>query len=143
MTSSLTRRRRSTDETNNYANFIQPYITILPNYTTEINPSDATSHQHTLTLQLRFYVRLPEDASRSPNRATNYVVPKLTLDRIVEQDKEFIGAVVRNTLAPPLTITNLNGWMILASVCIVLLSMEVIVAIVFLVVFRVHKYKQL
>ena len=134
------RRRRSSsvDETSNYANFTQPHVVILPNSTTEL----ATSNEgDTVSLKIEFYVKLPNRVTdRAPNRATNYVVPKATLKQIVREDNDVIGAVVRNSVAPSLTEQILNGWRVVATVCLVIISVAVTAAIVAAVSFAAYKY---
>ena len=114
---------------------------ILPNHTTELEPATPTS-MDTVSLLIKFYVRLPDRASRSPNRATNYVVPGPTLRQIVEDDNEVIGAVVRNSVAPSLTAELLGGWRVVATVCLVVISVAVTVAIMAGIGVAAYKYKE-
>ena len=137
------RRKRSSssvDETSNYANFTQPHVVILPNSTTELKPLAASNEGDTVSLKIEFYVKLPDRVDRSPNRATNYVVPKATLKQIVREDNDVIGAVVRNSVAPSLTEQILNGWRVVATVCLVIISVAVTAAIVAAVSFAAYKY---
>lgn len=143
------RQRRNTnsiDETSNYANFIQPHVVILEDKTTEVKPGEASAvsqNSDTVSLQIQFYVKLPSEVGRSPYRATNYVVPRATLSRIVQQDREVIGAVVRNSVAPSLTDTVLSGWKVVAAVCLAVISL-ILAGLVFVGVgYVVYKYKQM
>lgn len=144
-TFSPTRRKRTTstdtDESSNYANFIHPDVVVLPDLITELPPSASTS-ANTVALQIPFYVKLPRQVTKSPNRATNYVVPKATLKHIVKQDKEVIGAVVRNSVSPSLTDQLLDGWKIVATVCLAVISVSLAVGILVATGFAVFKFKQ-
>ena len=93
------------------------------------------------SLQIRFYVKLPDQAERSPSRATNYVVPKNTLTEIVSQDKEVISAVVRNTVSPSLTQQVLNGWKVATIVIVAILSSAIVVSLVVAAIFIGYKIR--
>lgn len=115
-------------------------MVILPNRTVELPTNGANTD--TVSLQIQFYVKLPPQVNRSPNRATNYVVPKATLKEIVTEEKDFIGAVVRNSVSPSLTEQVLGGWRVVATVCIVVISVALFVAIVVAVSYAAYKFRQ-
>jgi len=87
-----------------------------------------SSAQH--SLEVWFYVRLPDRAERSPSRATNYVVPKSTLTQIVSQDEDVISAVVRNSATPSLTERIPNEWRVATIAVAAILSLGVFVALI-------------
>ena len=69
-----------------------PESVVLHKYFNE-NRTDETS-----SLQVYIYVLLPEGAVRSPFRKTDYVIPQDTLDVIVVENRNTIGAMVRDTI---------------------------------------------
>lgn len=129
-----TRNRRSVE---NYANFIQPDVVVVSNYTIEVT-SLTSGGARVSALRLTFYVILPDDAERAPYRETNYVVPRATLSEIVNQDGAVIEAVVRNSLSPPLTrsVEQVNGWQV-AGVTFSIIFSIILVAIILIVLGKV------
>ena len=89
------REKRSIPD--NYANFPEASVVISSNSTN-------VSADSTTSLGIQFYVTLPTEVSRSPNRETNYVIPRATLDLIVEKDGQTIEAVVRDTVTQRTTV---------------------------------------
>ena len=118
-------------------------MVILPDKISEVRPEASTSNPDTTSLRIQFYVKLPSEVGRSPHRSTNYVVPKDTLSRIVSQDREVIGAVVRNSVSPSLTEVVLDLWKVVASVCISVISVGVTAAVIAGVCYAAYKYKQM
>ena len=114
-------------------------MVVLPNSTRELEPSD---DRDTVSLKVEFYVKLPDRVNLSPNRATNYVVPRATLKQIVREDNDVIGAVVRNSVAPSLTEQVLNSWWVVAIVFIVVLSVAIAAAMATVLGYAAYKYWQ-
>ena len=122
-----TRNHRSIE--NNYANFHQADIVVISNDTKEVASSDEAG---VLALEIRFYVILPNNAERAPYRETNYVVPRVTLSEIVNQDGAVIEAVVRNSLSPSLTLQavhQVDGWQVTGIALSILFSVIIITLI--------------
>ena len=141
--SSNGRRKRSE---NNYISFSEPSIIVLPNITEITSSSFETSAvedtTETISLQVKFYVKLPDAASRAPYRETNYVVPRATLTRIVEQDEKVIEAVVRDSVSPSLTVKAVDGWLVSGSILVVISAILVSVMLLAGIIAVVYKYKQ-
>ncbi len=144
--SSSSRRKRAvpvSDEADIYANFVQPHVIVLPSYTSELRPLESSNaNTPTISLQVQFYVELPVHACRSVNRSTNYVVPRATLNHIVSQDNSTIGAVVRNTVSPPLTLIPLDIWRVVGLVCLVLIAVSMFSVVGIAVGYMMYKYKE-
>ena len=124
-----TRNRRSIE--NNYANFHQADIVVISNDTKEV-ASSANDGAGIRALEIRFYVILPNNAERAPYRETNYVVPRVTLSEIVNQDGAVIEAVVRNGLSPSLTLQavhQVDGWQVTGIALSILFSVIIITLI--------------
>ena len=73
---------------------------VLPGYPVEAVMNDIT------LLEVNFYVSLPDDASKAPLRDTNYVIPRSTLNEIVQLDSGIIEAVVRDSVSASFTQGN-------------------------------------
>lgn len=120
-------------------------MVVIPNLTSELRPSSpegsGSSGKLVTSLHIKFYVKLPDQAHRSPTRTTNYVVPKTTLNQIVNQDKDVISAVVRNSVSPSLTENILNSWKVVAIVFVVVVSLAILLSLVVIAFFVAHKYK--
>ena len=110
--------------------------------TSTTTTTTATTNTNTISLNIQFYVKLPQSANRSPNRATNYVVPRATLSYIVEQDSGVIGDVVRSSVSPSLTDQLISGWKVVGTVCLVVISVAITVAIMVGVAYVAYKYRQ-
>lgn len=96
--------------------------------------------EDTVSLRVQFYVTLPTDATRSPYRQTNYVVPRVTLSLIVEQDGGTIEAVVRDSVAPSLTrVEAIDGWMIATLVILAIVIPTVLVVIICITVYKIKQ----
>lgn len=120
--------------------FIEPAVVVLSNYTVD---HTADTSDDTVSLQVQFYVTLPSDASKSPFRQTNYVVPKATLNLIVEQESQTIEALVRDSVSPPLTQTPaINGWMICTIVLAAILMAICSSVLISLSGYAVYRFKK-
>ena len=113
---------------------------ILSNYTLDVAVTPDVVSEDTVSLQVQFYVTLPLDASRSPYRQTNYVVPRATLSLIVEQDGGTIQAVVRDSVSPPLTrVEAVDGWMIATLVILAIVIPTVLIVCISITVYKIKE----
>ncbi len=86
-----TLRKRSISDS--YLKFDELSVVVLSDDT------HSTSSDGTTSLNIHFYVILPTEGNRSPNRQTNYVVPGATLNLLTREDRQTIEAVVRDSVA--------------------------------------------
>jgi len=95
-------------------------------------------------LELRFYVILPDDATKAPQRETDYVIPRGTLNQILQDDSEEIEAIVRDSVAPSITTveSSLNSWKVIAISFLVITAVLISVIAVVVIAVAIYKYKQ-
>ena len=91
------------------------------------------------TLKLNIYVLLPDGAIKSPFRKTEYVIPKDTLSKIVKNNDDLIGAVVRDAVSEFLMILN-EGWRQACIGLIVILTLLVLIGAVTFGIIQMHKW---
>lgn len=129
-------RKRSTH--NNYASFVQLHVVLLEDYPKEIQTGEVTA------LELRFYVILPDDATKAPQRETDYVIPRGTLNQILQDDSEVIEAIVRDSVASSITTveSSLNSWKVIAISFVVITAVLISVIAVVAIAVASYKYKQ-
>lgn len=60
----------------------------------------------------------------------------------MEQDSSVIGDVVRSSVSPSLTDQLISGWRVVATVCLVVISVAVTAAIMVGVAYAAYKYRQ-
>ena len=137
------RNKRNLDDT--YISFMDPNV-ILIAPPSEMITTDDTSQ--VTSLEVQFYVILPESAIKAPVRETDFVVPRGTLNQIVQQDSMVIEAVVRDSVAPPLTEESdttaepTNKWQDVAISALVFAAVLISVIAVVLVAVVVTQYKK-
>ncbi len=120
---------------------MQPNINLLepPN---EIQAEDLTS------LEVQFYVSLPAQATKAPLRETDYVIPRGTLNEIVQQEGPVVEAVVRDSVAPSLTQTDSeeteteSSWNPITTAAVIVTAVLVSVVGIGLICTAVYKYKK-
>lgn len=125
---------------------MQPNVRLLEP-PTELRAEDSTN---VTSLEVTFYVTLPDQATKSPLRETDYVIPRGTLNIIVQQDSTVVEAVVRDSVAPPLTQpapesekpeseTTWSPGLIVAVVVAAVLFSVIVLGIVCTVIYKLKK----
>ena len=62
------------------------------------------------SLELKFFVALPQGVQKAQERVTDYVIPEEALRSFVAQDSTVIEAVTRDSVAPPITQSVCGNW---------------------------------
>ena len=129
-------QKRSTH--NNYASFVQLHVVLLQDYPKEIRTEEVTA------LELRFYVILPDDATKAPQRETDYVIPRGTLNQILQDDSGVIEAIVRDSVAPSITTveSSLSNWKGIAISLLVIIAVLISVTAVVAIAVAIYRYKR-
>ncbi len=105
--------------------------------------SDDTFPTGATSLNIHFYVVLPIEGNRSPNRQTNYVVPGATLNLLVREDRQTIEAVVRDSVAQQQAIVQgVPDWIIGTLVVCGVVGIVIFAIFVILVCKAVKKHLQ-
>lgn len=104
-----------------------------------INQTPFESTNGNLTeLHIAMFVKLPHNALKSPFRQTNYVVPQESLKIIIQDNKDIIGALIRDTVSN-ITILYSLIWKELAISLLV--TFAIIFSMVTIAVLTTYAYK--